>query len=90
MLPPQIQAITSKRQGGDDLCMTDAAFLAVGAAERAASHIWVSSSIALQLLQTKKLTESNSSFSKMDTWCCYYHFLVYQTQCHFVGRHWVW
>lgn len=56
MLPPQIQAITSKRQGGDDLCMTDAAFLAVGAAERAASHIWVSSSIALQLLQTKKLT----------------------------------
>lgn len=39
MLPLQIQAITSKRRGGDDLCMTDAAFLAVSAGERAAPHI---------------------------------------------------
>lgn len=39
MLPQQIQAITSKRQGGDDLCMTDAALRAVNAEERAAPHI---------------------------------------------------
>lgn len=39
VLPQHIQAVTSKRAGGDDLCMTDAALLAARAGERAAPRI---------------------------------------------------
>lgn len=73
VLPRQIRAITSKTQGGDDLCMTDAAFPAASGRQsrlHLASTSRVPSRLPCNRYRQKKHTRARRKRSKIIAASC--------------------